>query len=297
MVRKPLVALVACGMVASSLALVSPANATEIDSAPTAAQTENLETETPVTETPVVVTPPAATPATPAASKPAKPAASKPKKRTTPSKYTKAPSLAQVRAGKATLKIGMQGPAVRTVQKRLIDAGYFKLKANGIYGESTGKAVDGIREKNFYSESTTTTNRVVKALWSMTGKKNRVPGICKRQKQALCTSKKQKVLRYYKKGKLIRVFDVRFGQTRKTPTRNGNFRVFNKIADGTSSLSRTWMPWALYFSGGQAIHYSPGFKAVGYYGASLGCVNVRDYKGVKWLYKKVPRGTFVKVYK
>lgn len=287
MVRKPLVALVACGLVASSLALVSPASATELDASPAAAQTAN-----PATETPVAVAPPVAAPTAPA-----KPAATKPKSRTTAPTYTKAPSLSQVRAGKATLNIGMQGPAVTAVQKRLVEAGYFKLKVTGIYDKATGKAVDGIREKNFFSESTVTTNRVVKALWSMTGKKNRVPGICKRQKQALCASKKQKVLRYYKKGKLVAVFDARFGNTRKTPTRNGNFRVFNKIADGTSALSHTWMPWALYFSGGQAVHYSPGFKAVGYYGASLGCINIRDFKGVKWLYKQVPRGTFVKVYK
>lgn len=196
----------------------------------------------------------------------------------------------------------MKGPAVKQLQLRLRAAGYLKgnvnkiyVRANGIYDKNTGRAVDRIREKNYLPEGTTATNRVVKSLWSMT--KRGVPSICKRQKKALCISKKQMVMRYYKRGKLVRVFDARFGQVGKTPTREGNFRVHTKIANGKSDLSGTWMPWALYFSRSQAVHFSPGFRSVGYYGASLGCVNIRDYKDVKWLYRQIPRGTFVKVYK
>ena len=36
------------------------------------------------------------------------------------------------------------------------------------------------------------------------------------------------------------------------------------------------MPYAMFFSGGQAVHYSPDFAARGYNGASHGCVNVRN---------------------
>ena len=292
-VKAPFVALTVCGVLASSLMLASPANATEVDATAPATQVETAPatSSTPEATAPSNPAKPAATPA------PAK----KPTKRDSSvrSAYTPAPTLAQVRAGKAVLKEGQEGPAVKELQKRLIAAGYFKIKATGIYDRATGKAVDGIREKNFMSEGTTANNKVVKALWGMTAARYSVPSICKKQKVALCASKKQKVLRYYKRGKLVAVFDARFGQENlpSKRTRVGNFRVHTKIANGKSDLSGTWMPWALYFSRSQAIHFSPGFRSVGYYGASLGCVNIRDFKGVKRLYKDVKIGTFVKVYK
>ena len=63
-----------------------------------------------------------------------------------------------------------------------------------------------------------------------------------------------------------------------------------------SSLYDTSMPFAMFFSGGQAVHYSPDFAAVGYNGASHGCVNIRDYDGVAWLYDQVQIGDKVVVY-
>ena len=51
--------------------------------------------------------------------------------------------------------------------------------------------------------------------------------------------------------------------------------------NGVSTLYKTPMPWAMTFSGGQAVHYSPDFAARGYNGASHGCVNVRNYDGIR----------------
>ena len=56
------------------------------------------------------------------------------------------------------------------------------------------------------------------------------------------------------------------------------------------------MPFAMFFSGGQAVHYSPDFAAVGYAGASHGCVNVRDYQAVAGLFEQVQVGDRVVVY-
>ena len=47
---------------------------------------------------------------------------------------------------------------------------------------------------------------------------------------------------------------------------------------------------------GQAVHYSPDFAANGYSGASHGCVNVRDYDGISWLFDQVQIGDKVIVY-
>jgi lipoprotein-anchoring transpeptidase ErfK/SrfK len=56
------------------------------------------------------------------------------------------------------------------------------------------------------------------------------------------------------------------------------------------------MPFAMFFSGGQAVHYSSDFAARGYAGASHGCVNVRDYDAVAGLYDQVQVGDEVVVY-
>ena len=53
---------------------------------------------------------------------------------------------------------------------------------------------------------------------------------------------------------------------------------------------------AMFFSGGQAVHYSPDFASVGYNGASHGCVNIRDYAGIKKLFDTVRVGDKVIVY-
>ena len=44
------------------------------------------------------------------------------------------------------------------------------------------------------------------------------------------------------------------------------------------------------------MHYSSDFAAVGYYGASHGCVNIRDYDAVRWLFSQVRVGDKVVVY-
>ena len=71
----------------------------------------------------------------------------------------------------------------------------------------------------------------------------------------------------------------RFGSD-ELPTREGAFSVYRKSRDHVSTLYDSSMPFAMFFSGGQAVHYSSDFAAVGYDGASHGCVNVRDYDGM-----------------
>ncbi len=88
---------------------------------------------------------------------------------------------------------------------------------------------------------------------------------------------------------------VRFGSS-YTPTREGQFQVNSKSRDHVSSLYDTPMPFAMFFSGGQAVHYSPDFAARGYAGASHGCVNVRDQAGIAWLFDQVSIGDKVVIY-
>ena len=88
---------------------------------------------------------------------------------------------------------------------------------------------------------------------------------------------------------------VRFGSS-YTPTREGLFHVGWKSRDHVSKLYDSPMPFAMFFSGGQAVHYSSDFAARGYAGASHGCVNVRDLAGMQWLFDQVALGDKVVIY-
>ena len=89
--------------------------------------------------------------------------------------------------------------------------------------------------------------------------------------------------------------DVRFG-SQYTPTREGLFHVSFKSRHHVSTIYDTPMPYAMFFSGGQAVHYSSDFAATGYNGASHGCVNVRDKGKIEALFSQVRNGDKVVVH-
>ncbi|WP_179256176.1 L,D-transpeptidase family protein [Enemella evansiae] len=102
--------------------------------------------------------------------------------------------------------------------------------------------------------------------------------------RVMCISKSERKLRWMIDGKVLKEMDARFG-AEATPTREAEFRVFSKVRDEVSWMyGNTPMPFAMYFSGGQAVHYSYDFAARGYAGASHGCVNIRDWDGIQWLF-------------
>jgi hypothetical protein len=114
--------------------------------------------------------------------------------------------------------------------------------------------------------------------------------------RALCIDKSSRKLRWVVDGKVLLTTDVRFGSFR-TPTRMGSFQVGWKSRSHHSKLYDSDMPYAMFFSGGQAVHYSSDFAARGYAGASHGCVNVRNLSKIKWLFGQVQLGDKVIVYR
>jgi hypothetical protein len=106
---------------------------------------------------------------------------------------------------------------------------------------------------------------------------------------------KDRKVRWVVNGKVKMTLDARFGAS-STPTRKGVYRVYLKSKDHFSTLFDTPMPFAMFFSGGQAVHYSPDFAARGYNGASHGCVNTRDRAAIAKLFSKVSVGDKVVVY-
>jgi hypothetical protein len=112
--------------------------------------------------------------------------------------------------------------------------------------------------------------------------------------RVLCIDKTSRTLRWMIDGRTVSTMSVRFG-SQYTPTREGVFSVYWKSRDHVSTLYDSPMPYAMFFSGGQAVHFSTDFAARGYAGASHGCVNVRDEKAIAELYAQVRNGDKVVV--
>ena len=89
--------------------------------------------------------------------------------------------------------------------------------------------------------------------------------------------------------------DVRFGDE-NNPTRKGKFDIYMKMEHCISTIYHTSMPDAMFFSGGEAVHFSIDFATYGYAHHSHGCVNVRDRAAVARLFADTKVGDSVVVY-
>jgi hypothetical protein len=92
-------------------------------------------------------------------------------------------------------------------------------------------------------------------------------------------------------GKLVRVVHCSTGRP-SLPTPAGTFSVYLKSLDWWSTKYLDWMPFASFFSGGDAIH---GFPDVPAYPASHGCVRV-SMPEASWVYTFLYYGAPVFVY-
>ena len=194
-----------------------------------------------------------------------------------------------------TLRVGAKGPVVTLVQQRLTYTG-LRLKVTGVYDKATWKAVKSFQVKQLLSATGRVDKRTYSRLAQVTKRGAKLDPRCSGAVRVLCIDKSQKVLRYLVHGKVVMQLDVRFGSP-SLPTREGVFDVYAKSRYHVSTLYHTPMPYALFFSGGQAVHYSMFFHAVGYAGASHGCVNVRDESAMATLFDEVPIGTKVVIYR
>ncbi|WP_134740141.1 L,D-transpeptidase family protein [Nocardioides sp. 503] len=222
------------------------------------------------------------------------------------------PSAAQnpvLRPGPRLLGDGDQGADVRDLQARLRQIDWFEADVTGFYGDVTTTAVRGFQAKREIPVTGEVDRRTLDRLHAMTSAPTaaelanqtggNTPGALDprcRSGRALCIDKTSRTLRWVVDGRVLKTVDVRFGGE-ATPTREGAFSVESKSRDHVSSLFETSMPFAMFFSRGQAVHYSPDFAATGYNGASHGCVNVRDHDAVAWLFDQVRVGDPVIVYR
>lgn len=226
-------------------------------------------------------------------------------------KMTRMPTSDEMfnRAGPTLFGPGDSGPAVREIQARLRQIAWFVGDVSNSYGGATTDAVAGFQAKRMVPSTGKIDRRTLDLLGGMTVEPtadelaNREPDPADgapldprcRAGRVLCVDKSSSSLRWVVDGMVQMSVDVRFGSD-ELPTREGQFAVSYKSRDHVSSLYDTSMPYAMFFSGGQAVHYSPDFAANGYYGASHGCVNVRDLGAIQSLFDQVRVGDKVIVY-
>ncbi|WP_374970767.1 peptidoglycan-binding protein [Terrabacter sp. BE26] len=112
--------------------------------------------------------------------------------------------------------------------------------------------------------------------------------------RVMCVNKATRTLTWVVNGKPLMVMWARFGGPGRE-TREGTFSVSRKYEYVISNLYFTPMPYSMFFSGGQAVHYSSNFARLGYASSSHGCVNIADLAQVKSLYFQVRVGDKVVV--
>ncbi len=210
--------------------------------------------------------------------------------------------------GKPLYRPGDSGADVRAVQARLKQIAWYFGDVTGSYDGATVTAVKGFQAKRSIPVTGDVDRRTLDRLTAMTATPthdelhNIQPSPGKLDARCLtgrvlCIDKTSRTLRWVVDGQVRQQLDARFGSTlNDTPTREGLFHVYLMDADHVSHLYGSSMPFAMFFSGGQAVHYSSDFATVGYYGASHGCVNIRDYDGIRWLFSQVHVGDKVVVY-
>ncbi|MFG3252353.1 L,D-transpeptidase family protein [Streptomyces sp. NPDC048172] len=254
------------------------------------------------TQTPAERTPHSSPPASPVT----KPTSATPRpERSTP---TGPPRTARPAAHPVLMRSGAEGPRVRELQARLRQLKLFDRNPTGYYGSVTADSVRAFQRQQGLTRTGTVTDTVWSALRARTHAPSRSelrpptslplddPDPRCMTGRVLCVSKESRTLAWMVDGKVRSAMDVRFGSA-YTPTREGEFKVDFKSRRHHSTIYDTPMPYALFFSRGQAIHYSADFAARGYTGASHGCVNVRDKKKIAALFDTVKPGDKVVVYK
>lgn len=262
-------------------------------------KTESAGSASPASSSPTAGTSPEASPTTddkPGEASPSASPSASASRSASPS-----PSVKQIMAN------GDDSDQVRELQARLKQLKLMTVAPTGFYGSKTTAAVKTFQSKHGLNA----TGSVDEATWKKiqnsskkpTADELRPPTVNEvdapdprcMEGRVMCISKESRTLAWMIDGKVISTMDVRFG-SENTPTREGVFNVGWKAKDWTSTIYHTPMPYAMFFSGGQAVHYSADFAARGYNGASHGCVNVRDKGKLSKLFDDVKVGDKVVVY-
>lgn len=195
------------------------------------------------------------------------------------------------------LEVGSTGDAVALLQDRLAWLGYTIAKSEAeslTFGDTTNVAVKRLQAKFFRQETGEVSEKFNAFIAKDASPLGKLPKRC-RTGTIICVDKTQKLIRFVKNGNVKLTTDARFGIPGEE-TANGMHRIERKQRHNTSAEYGSPMPFSMFFFRNQAFHFSYWFRRDGYYGGSHGCINVRDWKKMAWLFNHSPIGTRVFIY-
>jgi len=163
---------------------------------------------------------------------------------------------------------------VRELQLRLRFLGLFERRISGVDGVATQRAVREFQAAHGLPKSNTATHATWAALIEATIRgRSFIPRGCHAAGWHACYDRRRHQLTLFHNGVLHNAWLVR-GGARDTPTRVGRFVVFRRDKVHVSSLpGHDPMPYAQFFSGGEAIHGSRRMMNP-FQGHSHGCINM-----------------------
>ena len=163
---------------------------------------------------------------------------------------------------------------VYEVQYRLKRLGLFDATPNGRFGPVTEAGVKRFQMRNALAPTGIVGYRTWRPLIEQSVRgKGAVPSGCRSAGWHACYDRWWHQVNLYHDGVLLNSWLVRGGAA-STPTRTGTFRAYYRDIDHVSStFANAPMPYAQFFSGGQALHGSRLMMSP-YVGHSHGCVNL-----------------------
>ena len=180
------------------------------------------------------------------------------------------------------LSKGSRGSAVRRLERKLVRLGYFLRGVNRRYDFRTADAVRAFNKVQGRPRVST----VGPSTWRRLARPRRPQPRVGRPRSHIEIDQSKQVLYLVRKGRIARILHTSTG--RGGITRDGVWHVFRKIAG--YSPGRLYYP--SYFDGLRAIH---GWPEVPTSAASHGCARVPMW-AAKWVFRKAPIGTQVRIY-
>ena len=185
-------------------------------------------------------------------------------------------------AAAGDLRYGDRGRAVASVQRRLIMLGYLERgEVDGVFGDKTWHAVVALQGWEQISRDGVVGPRTRWALRHARG-----PRPWRRLRSALEIDLRRQVLLVVEQGAVRRVVHASTGAS-KFATPDGRFTVIRRERMSWSRRYHVWMPYALYFYRGWAIHAAP---IVPDRPASRGCVRI-PIEDAPFVFRASPLGT------
>jgi hypothetical protein len=188
-------------------------------------------------------------------------------------------SATELRSG--DLHYGDRGRAVVLLQRRLVKLRYLDhRRVDGIFGDMTWHAVVALQGWEQIDRDGVVGPQTRRAL-----RRARVPQPWLRLRRALAIDLTRQVLLVVEDRAVRRAVHVSTGAAFPTP--HGRFTVVRRVRESWSRPYRLWLPYALYFHRGLAIH---AFPLVPGKPASHGCIRVPT-EDARFVFEAAPLGT------